>query len=80
MVPGSVKNYQVRVKYTPFGGELVFPGSYTGAVFIYVEGGSFPQPAAGVDHAVLFPVELTDKTTPLEIPGELTLEPFHTAP
>lgn len=80
LVPGSVKNYQVRVKYTPFGGELVFPGSYTAAVFIYVEGGSFPQPAAGVDHAVLFPVELTDKITPLEIPGELTLEPFHTAP
>ena len=81
IAPGTLpKNYQVRVKYTPFGGELVFPGSYTAAVFIYVEGGSFPQPAAGVDQAVLFPVELTDKTTPLEIPGVLTLEPFHTAP
>ncbi len=78
--PGSEQNYQVRVRYAPFGGELVFPGSYTAAVFIYVEGGSFPQPVAGVDHAVFFPVELTDKATPLLIPGVLALEPFQTAP
>lgn len=78
--PGVDLSYQAKVKYTPFGGELVFPGSYTAAIFIYVDGGSYPQPAAGVDHAVLFPVELTDKTTPLVIPGVLTLEPFQTAP
>ncbi len=78
--PGSQQSYQVPVKFIPFSGPLVFPGSYTAAVFIYVEGGSFPQPAPGVDHAVLFPVELTSQTTPIVVPGVLTLVPFETAP
>lgn len=78
--PGSEQNYQVRVKYVQFGGPLVFPGSYTAAVFVYVRGGSYPQPAPGVDHFVLFPVDLLDKTTPLVIPGVLTLAPFQLAP
>ena len=78
--PGSEQNYQVRVKYVQFGGPLVFPGSYTAAVFVYVRGGSYPQPAPGVDHFVVFPVDLIDKTTPLVIPGVLTLVPFQLAP
>jgi len=77
--PGVDVAYQAKVKYTPFGGEVVFPGSYVAAVFIYVDGGSYPQPAPGTDHAVLFPVELTDRTTPVFVPGVLALEPFQTA-
>jgi hypothetical protein len=78
--PGSEQSYEVLVRYVPFGGVLEFPGSYTAAVFVYVEGGSYPQPAIGVDHAALVPVELTDRTTPIVIPGVLELAPFQTAP
>lgn len=78
--PGSEQNYQVPVTYIPFGGPLVFPGSYTLSVFIYVEGGSFPQPVPGVDHAAFVPVDLTAEADPIVIPGVLTLAPFETAP
>jgi poly(3-hydroxybutyrate) depolymerase len=78
--PGSEKTYQVPIRFTPFGGAVDFPGSYVAAVFVYVEGGSFPQPVPGVDHAVLFPVELPDKDTPVVVPDVLTLAPFQTAP
>ena len=77
-VPGSDVTYQVPVRYTDLGRRLTFPASYTAAVFIYVEGGSSPQPAEGVDHAVFFPIEAPDKTTPIVVPGVLTLEPFRT--
>lgn len=78
--PGSVQSYQVPVHYLQFASPLVFPGSYTISVFIYVKGGSFPQPAVGVDHAALAPIELTDKPTPVVVPGVLTLAPFQTSP
>lgn len=78
--PGSVQSYDVPVRYFEFGGALVLPGSYTLGVFIYVEGGSFPQPAAGVDHVALVPVELIDRNTPVSVPGVLELTPFVTSP
>jgi poly(3-hydroxybutyrate) depolymerase len=77
---GSEKSYQVPIRYVPFGGPVDFPGSYVVGVFIYVEGGSFPQPAPGVDHAAYAPVELVDSTTAIVIPDTLTLAPFETAP
>ena len=45
---------------------------------IYVEGGSFPIPAAGVDQTALVEVDLVDATTPIVVPGVLTLEPVQT--
>jgi len=78
--PGSEKSYQVPIRYVPFGGPVDFPGSYTAGVFIYVEGGSFPQPAPGVDHAAYAPVDLVDQNTPIVVPDVLDLAPFQTAP
>lgn len=74
-VAGDERSYQIPVKYLGFNG---FPGSYALDIAIYVEGGSFPIPAAGVDQTVLVDVELVDAGTPIVVPGVLTLEPVQT--
>lgn len=74
-VAGDERSYQIPVQYLGFEG---FPGSYALDIAIYVEGGSFPIPAAGVDQTVLVDVDLVDATTPIVVPGVLTLEPVQT--
>jgi poly(3-hydroxybutyrate) depolymerase len=74
-VGGDVRSYEVPVRYQGFSGDLEFPGSYTAVIVIFVEGGSFPTPASGVDHMVLVEVDLVDANTPVVIPGELVLAP-----
>lgn len=74
-VGGDVRSYEVPVRYVDFSDALAFPGSYTAEIVIFVEGGSFPIPASGVDHKALVDVDLVDATTPVVIPGELALTP-----
>ena len=74
-VAGDEREYQIPVKYLGFDD---FPGRYTLDIGIYVEGGSFPIPAAGVDQTALVEVDLVDATTPIVVPGVLTLEPVQT--
>jgi predicted esterase len=74
-VAGDERSYQIPVKYLGFDG---FPGRYALDIAIYVEGGSFPIPAAGVDQTVLADVDLVDAGTPIVVPGVLTLEPVRT--
>jgi predicted esterase len=72
---GDEQMYQIPIKYLPFGGTLDFPGDYAVQIVIYVEGGGFPIPAAGIDHQVYVDVEIVDLSTPLVIDSVLTLEP-----
>ena len=74
-VAGDERSYQIPVKYLGFDG---FPGRYALDIAIYVEGGSFPIPAAGVDQTVLVDVDLVGASTPIVVPGVLTLEPVQT--
>lgn len=74
--PGDERSYEIPIRYQDFGGAVTFPGTYTLNVVIYVEGGSFPIPAAGVDHTLFVDVDLVDRNTPVVVPGVLTLEPF----
>lgn len=74
-VAGDERDYQIPVQYLGFDG---FPGSYTLDIAIYVEGGSFPIPASGVDQTVLVDVDLVNAATPIMVPGVLTLEPVQT--
>lgn len=73
--PGDTHGYQIPVSLTG----ATLPGDYTLAVVIYVEGGSFPIPASGVDHIALTDVAIADATTPIAVPGVLTLVPVQTA-
>ncbi len=72
---GDERAYEIPIRYQDFGGAVTFPGTYTVNLVIYVEGGSFPIPAPGVDYTLYVDVDLADKTTPVIIPGVLTLEP-----
>lgn len=74
-VAGDERSYQIPVQYLGFED---FPGSYTLNITIYVDGGSFPIPASGIDQTVLVDVELVDAETEIVVPGVLTLEPVQT--
>ncbi len=74
-VAGDERSYQIPVQYLGFED---FPGSYTLNITIYVEGGSFPIPASGIDQTALVDVELVDAETEIVVPGVLTLEPVQT--
>lgn len=73
--PGDERSYQVPVRYQAFGGALSFPGTYAASIAIYVEGGGFPIPTAGVDYTVFVDLPLSDKSSPVLVPGVLELEP-----
>jgi predicted esterase len=73
--PGDQHSYQIPVKLEG----ATMPGDYTVEIVIYVEGGSFPIPASGVDQTALADVTIPDSSTPIVVPGVLTLEPVQTA-
>jgi predicted esterase len=72
---GDQRSYQIPIQYPD---NVTFPGEYTLDIAIYVEGGSFPIPASGVDQTALIDVALTDRSTPVVIPTPLILEPVET--
>ncbi|MBL8202377.1 MAG: hypothetical protein JNK40_15525 [Chromatiales bacterium] len=72
---GDERSYQIPIQYPD---NVTFPGEYTLDIAIYVEGGSFPIPASGVDQTALIDVSLTDRSTPVVVPVPLTLEPVQT--
>jgi predicted esterase len=77
--PGEEHSYVIPIRYQDSGlvevGAITFPGTYTLNFVVYVEGGSFPIPAAGVDYTVYVDADLAARSTPVVIPGVLTLEP-----
>lgn len=74
--PGEDHRYVIPIRFQAFGSKpVVFPGTYTINFVVYVEGGSFPIPANGVDYTVYVDMALTSQSTPIDIPGVLTLEP-----
>ncbi len=77
-IAGDERIYNIPVTYT--GGDVALPGSYTLEIVAYCEGGGFPIPAAGIDHVALVDVDLTDKLTPIVIPGVLDLEVVRDTP
>ena len=72
--PGDQHSYEIPVKLEG----ATLPGDYAIDIVIYVEGGAFPIPATGVDHTVLADVTIHDNSTPIVLPGVLTLEPVQT--
>lgn len=74
--PGDERSYEIPVRFLEFGGAVTFPGTYTINLVVYVEGGSFPIPAQGVDYTVYVDANLLDRSAPIVIPGVLTLEPI----
>lgn len=79
-VGGDERSYQIPVQFLNLGGAVTFPGDYTIEFVVYVDGGGFPIPAAGVDHVALVDVSLTGETDPIVIPGVLDLEVVRTTP
>jgi hypothetical protein len=51
------------------------PGTYTLSIGVYVEGGSFPIPASGIDHIALIEVEIQDQFSPIIVNEILDLVP-----
>jgi predicted esterase len=72
---GDEQMYQIPIKYLPFGGELDIPNTYAVQIVIYVEGGGYSVPAAGIDHVVFVDVDIIDTSTPIFIDTPLTLVP-----
>lgn len=73
--PGDEQMYQIPIKYLAFDGSLDLPNTFTVQIVIYVEGGGFPIPAAGIDHQAFVEVEIIDTSTPLIIDTPLTVAP-----
>jgi polyhydroxybutyrate depolymerase len=51
------------------------PGTYTLSIGAFVEGGSFPIPASGIDHIALIEVEIQDQFSPIIVNEILDLVP-----
>jgi len=68
---GAEVGYVVPIKY----GALPIPGTYSIQVAVYVEGGGFPTPVAGIDHIAVRDVEILDATTPVVIDGVMDVVP-----
>ena len=69
---GTQQTFDIPVILPP---ESRLPMDYTLLLAVYVEGGSFPIPAAGVDHNVIYKLTVSDSTTPILIPDVLVLQP-----
>jgi len=70
--PGSVKNYELPIKYV----NETFPGTYAFSVIIYVADGGNPIPFPGKDHIVLRDIYVNDRNTPIAISTPLVMEPI----
>lgn len=74
--PGTVQSYDnvpIRI-FEPSPG-VPLPGPYTLSISVFVEGGSFPIPATGIDHIALYEVEIQDRFSPIIIDEVLDLIP-----
>jgi predicted esterase len=69
---GTQQTFDIPVILPP---ESRLPQNYTLVLAVYVEGGSFPIPTAGVDHNVIYELTVNDSTTPILISEVLVLEP-----
>jgi hypothetical protein len=55
--------------------DMPLPGTYTLSIGAFVEGGSFPIPASGIDHIALIEVEIQDQLSPIIVNEILDLVP-----
>jgi len=74
--PGQVSG-EITVPITYVLIPLVYsvPSDWAFSITVYVEGGSKPIPAPGLDHDALVPVTITDKFTPLVIDQPIVVTP-----
>lgn len=73
--PGTQRSYTVPVELFNSSPTAPLPGTYALSIAVYVTGGGFPTPIAGIDHIVFRDVEIIDKTTPIVVEEVLTVEP-----
>ena len=69
---GTQQTFNIPVILPP---ESRLPQNYTLVLAVYVEGGSFPIPTAGVEHNDIYELTVYDSTTQIVISDVLVLEP-----
>jgi len=69
--PGSVKSYELPIKYVL----ETFPGTYAFSVVIYVADGGIPIPRVGKDMLAFHDVDVIDRNTPIVINTTLLMVP-----
>ncbi len=74
--PGTVQSYEnVPIALPANSATTPLPGTYTLSISAFVEGGSFPIPATGIDHIALKEVEIQDQFSPIIVEEVLDLVP-----
>ncbi len=77
---GDERTYNIAIQLQDLEEGTVFPANYSLEIVIYVEGGGFPIPAAGVDHVALKDISITGRFDPIIIPDILDLEVVRNTP
>jgi polyhydroxybutyrate depolymerase len=74
--PGTAQTYEnVPISLFASSQDMPLPGTYTLSIGVFVEGGSFPIPASGIDHIALIDVEIQDQFLPIIVDEILDLVP-----
>jgi hypothetical protein len=71
-LPGTEETLVIPVELPP---DDLLPASFILVIAVYVEGGTFYIPTAGIDHNVIYPITINDSTTPIVVPEVLDVVP-----
>ncbi len=74
--PGTEQSYSVPIQLFDSTPETPLPGTYTLGIVAYVEGGTFPIPAAGIDQNALVDIEIVDRFSTIVVGETLQLLPI----
>jgi poly(3-hydroxybutyrate) depolymerase len=70
--PGTEESFVIPIGMPP---EDVLPTNLVLVFAVYVEGGTFYIPTAGVDHNAIYPITISDSTTPIVIEEVIYIVP-----
>ncbi len=74
--PGTEQSYEnIPIALPADSAATPLPGRYTLSISAFVEGGSFPIPATGIDHIALIELEIQDQFSPIIVDEVLDLVP-----
>jgi hypothetical protein len=74
--PDTEKSFVIPVDLPP---AAALPANFVFVLAVYVEGGTFYIPTAGIDHNVIYPITINDATTPIVIEDVLYVVPVEDA-